>query len=151
VNSNTLLSLSYLGKNVIGLTIACDVTAADLWSAANSHTVAGVVPAPLKHSARPEPFRAAQIPWGSPKADRPWENESPHMNAGIPERRPATEEISGLIERVTFRPWTATLEPLLLWYILYEINCHNHSRARMGSVVLHQAFATSGSGLSITA
>jgi hypothetical protein len=29
-------------------------------------------------------------------------NESP-MNAAIPERRPATEEISGLIERVTFR------------------------------------------------
>jgi exodeoxyribonuclease V alpha subunit len=38
---------------------------------------------------------------GSPKADRPWENESP-MNAAIPERRPATEEISGVIERVTF-------------------------------------------------
>jgi hypothetical protein len=36
------------------------------------------------------------------KADRPWENESPHMNAAIPERRPATEGISGLIERVTF-------------------------------------------------
>src|ERR1035437_3585292 len=35
------------------------------------------------------------------KADRPCENESP-MNAAIPERRPATEEISGLIERVTF-------------------------------------------------
>src|SRR5260370_720872 len=33
----------------------------------------------------------------------PWENESPHMNAAIPERRPATEEISGLIERVTFQ------------------------------------------------
>jgi len=33
---------------------------------------------------------------------RPWENESPHMNAAIPERRSATEEISGLIERVTF-------------------------------------------------
>ena len=33
---------------------------------------------------------------------RPWENESPRMNAVIPERRPATEEISGLIERVTF-------------------------------------------------
>jgi exodeoxyribonuclease V alpha subunit len=27
---------------------------------------------------------------------------NPHMNAAIPERRPATEEISGLIERVTF-------------------------------------------------
>jgi hypothetical protein len=35
------------------------------------------------------------------KADRPCENESP-MNAAIPERRPATEEISGVIERVTF-------------------------------------------------
>jgi hypothetical protein len=33
---------------------------------------------------------------------RPWENESPQMNAAIPERRPATEEISGLIERITF-------------------------------------------------
>src|SRR5438477_5733659 len=32
----------------------------------------------------------------------PWENEFPRMNAAIPERRPATEEISGLIERVTF-------------------------------------------------
>jgi exodeoxyribonuclease V alpha subunit len=38
---------------------------------------------------------------GSPKADRPWENESP-MNAAIPEHRPVTEETSGLIERVTF-------------------------------------------------
>ena len=37
----------------------------------------------------------------SRNADRPCENESP-MNAAIPERRPATEEISGLIERVTF-------------------------------------------------
>jgi hypothetical protein len=35
------------------------------------------------------------------KADRPWENESP-MTAAMPERRPATEEISGVIERVTF-------------------------------------------------
>ena len=26
----------------------------------------------------------------------------PHMNAAIPERKPATEEISGLVERVTF-------------------------------------------------
>ena len=34
-------------------------------------------------------------------ADRPCENEAP-MNPAIPERRPATEEISGLIERVTF-------------------------------------------------
>jgi hypothetical protein len=32
----------------------------------------------------------------------PWENESSRMNAAIPERRPATEEISGVIERVTF-------------------------------------------------
>jgi exodeoxyribonuclease V alpha subunit len=40
---------------------------------------------------------------GSPKANRPWENESPEpINAAIPERRPATEEISGLVERVTF-------------------------------------------------
>src|SRR5438445_9344251 len=38
----------------------------------------------------------------SRKADRPWENETPQMNAAIPERRPATEEISGLVERVTF-------------------------------------------------
>jgi hypothetical protein len=37
----------------------------------------------------------------SPKADRPWENESP-MSAAISERRPATEENSGVIERVTF-------------------------------------------------
>src|ERR1035437_4066310 len=34
-------------------------------------------------------------------ADRLCENEAP-MNAAIPERRPATEEISGVIERVTF-------------------------------------------------
>jgi hypothetical protein len=32
----------------------------------------------------------------SPKADRPWENESP-MTAALQERRPATEEISGVI------------------------------------------------------
>src|ERR1019366_1518487 len=31
-----LTPLFYLGKNVIGITIACDVTAADLWSATNS-------------------------------------------------------------------------------------------------------------------
>ncbi len=31
-----------------------------------------------------------------------WHNEFPPMNAAIPERRPATEQISGLIERVTF-------------------------------------------------
>ena len=30
------------------------------------------------------------------------ENECPHMSAANPQRRPATEEISGLIERVTF-------------------------------------------------
>ena len=30
------------------------------------------------------------------------ENEHPRMNAAIPERKPATEEISHLIERVTF-------------------------------------------------
>src|SRR5579872_6225162 len=32
----------------------------------------------------------------------PWGNGSHQMNAAIPERRPATEEISGVIERVTF-------------------------------------------------
>ena len=37
-----------------------------------------------------------------PKPRLPWDNEFPLMNAAIPERRPATEEISGLIERVTF-------------------------------------------------
>src|SRR5438552_14140485 len=37
---------------------------------------------------------------GHASPSHPWENESPHMNAAIPERRP--EEISGLIERVTF-------------------------------------------------
>jgi exodeoxyribonuclease V alpha subunit len=37
-----------------------------------------------------------------PSPSPPCENESPHMNAAIPERRPVTEEISGLIERVTF-------------------------------------------------
>ena len=31
-----------------------------------------------------------------------WENESPTMNAATPGRKPMTEEISGLIERVTF-------------------------------------------------
>jgi len=60
----------------------------------------------VKRPSRPEsrPIAESQhngLPDGSPKADRPWENESP-MNAAIPERRPATEEISGLIERVTF-------------------------------------------------
>ena len=28
----------------------------------------------------------------------PWENESPRMNAAIPERRPATEEVIGVME-----------------------------------------------------
>jgi len=37
-----------------------------------------------------------------PSPSPPWENESPSMSAAIPERRPATEEISGVIERVTF-------------------------------------------------
>jgi exodeoxyribonuclease V alpha subunit len=36
-----------------------------------------------------------------PQLDRPCENESP-MTAANPERRPATEEISGVIESVTF-------------------------------------------------
>src|ERR1019366_9253330 len=36
-----------------------------------------------------------------PSPSPPCENESPHMNAAIPGRRPVTEEISGLIERVS--------------------------------------------------
>jgi hypothetical protein len=32
----------------------------------------------------------------------PWQNESPIMTAAMQERRPATEQISGVIERVTF-------------------------------------------------
>ena len=51
-----------------------------------------------KESATPRPASAISL---IRKADSPWENESP-MNAAIPERRPATEEVSGLIERVTF-------------------------------------------------
>jgi len=31
-----------------------------------------------------------------------WENEAYPMNAASPERKPSTEQISGLIERVTF-------------------------------------------------
>jgi hypothetical protein len=31
----------------------------------------------------------------------PWQNEFPIMTAAMPERRPATEQISGVIERVT--------------------------------------------------
>jgi hypothetical protein len=38
---------------------------------------------------------------GHARHGRPCENEAP-MNSAIPQRRPATEEISGLIERVTF-------------------------------------------------
>jgi hypothetical protein len=38
---------------------------------------------------------------GHARHGRRCENEAP-MNAAIPQRRPATEEISGLIERVTF-------------------------------------------------
>ena len=49
------------------------------------------------------PMRAKHWYSGSRRhaADGLCENESP-MNAAIPERRPATEQISGLIERVTF-------------------------------------------------
>jgi hypothetical protein len=49
------------------------------------------LPAPLKRPSRLEPLPGSQIPAesllpnGSPKADRPWENESP-MNAAIPQR-----------------------------------------------------------------
>src|SRR3984957_14576333 len=32
----------------------------------------------------------------------PWENKAPGMNSAIPRRRPVTEEISAVIERVTF-------------------------------------------------
>lgn len=32
----------------------------------------------------------------------PWQNEFPAMTAALSERKPATEEISGLIEHVTF-------------------------------------------------
>jgi hypothetical protein len=32
----------------------------------------------------------------------PWQNELPRMTAAIPQRQPATEQISGVIERVTF-------------------------------------------------
>ena len=38
----------------------------------------------------------------SPARSRSWENEArQRMKPAIPERRPATEEISGVIERVT--------------------------------------------------
>jgi exodeoxyribonuclease V alpha subunit len=37
-----------------------------------------------------------------PSRSPSWENKSPRMNAAFPERRPVTEEISGVIERVTF-------------------------------------------------
>jgi exodeoxyribonuclease V alpha subunit len=43
----------------------------------------------------------ARLAEWSPQLDRSCENESP-MNAALPERRPVTEEISGVIERVTF-------------------------------------------------
>ena len=33
---------------------------------------------------------------------QPWDNKLQDMNAALPERKPTTEEISGLIERVTF-------------------------------------------------
>src|ERR1039457_2062326 len=48
-----------------------------------------------------EPNTGNQAPDASRKGDHPCENEAP-MNSAIPERRPATEEISGVIERVTF-------------------------------------------------
>ena len=63
---------------------------------------ASETPEPTRTPSRQANRRRIALPNGSPKADRPWENESPHMNAAIPERRPATEEISGVIERVTF-------------------------------------------------
>ena len=59
----------------------------------------------VRSAARPSPSSsriAAKSASLHVTQSRPWENESPQMNAAIPERRPATEEISGLIERVTF-------------------------------------------------
>ena len=52
-------------------------------------------------SRQPNPRRIACY-WIAKSRSRPCENESPHMNAANPDRRPATEEISGVIERVTF-------------------------------------------------
>src|SRR6202035_4275317 len=52
-------------------------------------------------SGQPNP-RQSVLLMGHARHILPWENESPRMNAAIPERRPATEEISGVIERVTF-------------------------------------------------
>jgi len=52
----------------------------------------------LEKAAAPRPTSAISVIC---KADRPCENESP-IHATISERRPATDEIYGLIERVTF-------------------------------------------------
>jgi len=61
---------------------------------------------PLKRLTRPEPLPTAPLRIAflrdHPCPIHPWQNESPRMNAAIPERRPATEEISGVMERVTF-------------------------------------------------
>jgi hypothetical protein len=50
---------------------------------------------------QPNPRRIAPLT-NHPMFRRPWENESPQMNAASPDRRPVTEEPSGVIERVTF-------------------------------------------------
>ena len=42
----------------------------------------------------------------------PWQNEFPAMTAALSERKPATEEISGLIERVTFHNQESGLCPV---------------------------------------
>ena len=50
-----------------------------------------------KNSALPcNRSKARQVP------ECPWENKSPEMNAATPQHKSMTEEISGLIERVTF-------------------------------------------------
>ena len=62
-----------------------------------------LVKRPSRPKPRPGSPESPQISllMGHARHSHPCENESP-MNAAIPERRPATEEISGLVERVTF-------------------------------------------------
>src|SRR5207249_6939594 len=62
--------------------------------------------APLERLHRPEPRPAAKARkigflMGNERQTTHARMNPPHMNAATPERRPATEEISGLIERVT--------------------------------------------------
>jgi hypothetical protein len=65
------------------------------------------LPALLKRPSRPNPSGQSNpvkivFSSGHPSTRPPWDNEPPLMTAAMPERRPATEEISGVIERVTF-------------------------------------------------